>query len=254
MASDIEIGGFAECSGPIGLIDTAAPVASAPSVAAPVRPGEMLQIRLHGRIGPDAAISSAVVQRALETAGRYDRILIDLSTDGGDVDTAFNVYEILRSLPVPLAAVTDRCHSAGIIVFLAAALRIAKPEATFQIHPLSISRDDMAERLTIQSLRAAARDLELIHNRNLQLIAARTSFDKAWFASESETENLLGIDAALHTGIVHAVEGVAGPCSLDWPETAKRLASERSIYLPQALTSANFMEACRVSQFFPPDP
>lgn len=210
----------------------------------------LLTIRLRGAVGLAAPISESVVRTTL-TSTPHDRILVDIETDGGEVDEAFRIFELLRAQPLPMAAISGKCHSAGMIILMGAALRLAKPNATFLLHPLSVSKDDLSPAMTIKSLRDEARRLEVKHNRNINLIADRTGFNRVWFCDEAETEQMMDVAAAIACGVVHAIEGAPGPCNPEWPQVAKRiLAEERHVFLPQHLTSANFLDACRISAHF----
>ena len=223
---------------------------------APTKPANaaeigLLQIKLRGPIDEDGPICVNAVRAALLSSPGHDRILIDIETDGGDVDVASEIFEVLRSQPVAVAAITRKCHSAGMIVFLAAGLRIARPDATFLLHPISVGRDDLSSSMTIKALRDEARRLEVKHNRAMNFLADRTGFDLSWFCKEAESEEFMDVAVATSVGIIHSIEGKAGP-GCDWPVVAKQMASseQSNVYLPQYLTSANFFEACRLSAQF----
>jgi ATP-dependent protease ClpP protease subunit len=214
----------------------------------------LLRINLRGRVDEDGPISADVVRSALAESRGHDRILVDLDTAGGNADAAFEIYDCLRAQTIPVAAIAGQCHSAGLVIFLSAALRIAKPDATFLLHPLTVDADKLSPVLTIKSLRDLARRLEVKHNRGINLLADRTGYDRAWFCDEAETEEIMDVAAAIDCGLVHAIAGTKGPCNPDWPIAAKRIkAEERQVVLPQHLMSPNFFESCRVRAHFAAD-
>ena len=63
---------------------------------------------------------------------------LNLSTTGGSTNFGFTTYTFLKSLPVPLVAINaGNIESMGIVVYLAATVRIATPHSRFLIHPMN---------------------------------------------------------------------------------------------------------------------
>ena len=134
----------------------------------------VLELTLKGAIGEDKAISLASVREQL-AAQSFDAIHIEINSHGGCASTAFAVYNLLRALPVPIAATaTGACHSGALLVFMSATLRKAKAAAEFIMHPASSDRDTLPERVTVQILQSQADILAKIDRRSADLFAART--------------------------------------------------------------------------------
>lgn len=65
-------------------------------------------------------------------------IELSISTGGGDVDIAIELYNFLRALPCRLTTInTSYVNSAGIIIYLAGEKRVCRPEASFYVHSVS---------------------------------------------------------------------------------------------------------------------
>jgi ATP-dependent protease ClpP protease subunit len=67
------------------------------------------------------------------------RVVLEVSSPGGEVESAMMLYEELLSTPVELVAnATGEVASMGIVLFLACDRRLASPEATFFMHPITV--------------------------------------------------------------------------------------------------------------------
>src|SRR4051812_35805083 len=109
--------------------------------------GECLELALIGAIGSNQPISIAAVKFALANKS-FDRIQLRIDSTGGSATEALEIYEVLRAQPVPIAAtVIGDCLSGALIIYMSASLRSAISSATFLIHPASVSRDHLAEKL-----------------------------------------------------------------------------------------------------------
>jgi ATP-dependent protease ClpP protease subunit len=204
---------------------------------------DVLAISLLGEVGK--TITGASVRRQLARLRDFRHLHISISSGGGSLVEAFALFELLRVLPVPISAsAAVSCHSAAMIIFMAADLRIAKAGASFLIHPASISRDDLAERLTAQSSARRVSDLEAIDLRIARLFAARTGYDLAWFCADQRNEEYLSEVDAVESGIVHEFEPLTGHVDPRWPDQARRL-QDAGIYAPPRLLTQNYFAACR---------
>lgn len=213
--------------------------------------GAVLELPFVGEIGAGKAINVAAVRRAL-AAQTFDCVHLRINSTGGDSEEAFEIYDTLRALPVPVkATATKHCLSGGLIVFMAASLRLATPGTEFLIHPASIARDQLPERVTDRILRHQADHLAKTDNRIADLLAARTGTAREWFLTEGETEEPLSASDLVARGIAHEVEGLTGPCDPSWPDLATRVLKDQRVFLPRYMATVNYFDACRTARFFP---
>jgi len=213
--------------------------------------GAILELPLIGEIGAGKAISLAAVGRAL-AAQTFDCVHLSIDSIGGDSAEAFAIYDAVRKLPVPVKATASKhCLSGGLIIFMAASLRSATSDTEFLIHPASIARDQLPERVTDRILRQQADYLAKIDSRIADLLAGRTGTAREWFLKEGETEEALSASDLVVSGIVHELQEVTGPCDPSWPDLAAGLLKDQRVYLPRYTRTANYFDACRTARFFP---
>ena len=211
----------------------------------------VLELKLKGEVGEGKAICLSGLRSRL-AAESFDAIHFDINSSGGCASESFAIYNLLRAQPVPVAATAiGACHSGGLIIYMAAALRKAKAGAEFTMHPSSSSRDALPEYLTAKTLQSHAEILAKIDRRSVDLFADRTGFAREWFEREIASEDALSDADAIQTGVVHELEGFTPVCDPAWPDTAQRIAKEgRHVYLPGRMTSQSYFDACRCAAFF----
>lgn len=206
----------------------------------------VLVVRLSGAIGPDEPINAATVRRQLFEGRDFRHLHVEITSTGGKSSEAFEIYDMLRALPVPVSArASGMCLSGGMIIFMAADLRIAAAATEFLIHPAGLSREDMPERSTAASLRSQADSLARGDLRVAQLFADRTGGPVDWFLKEQETEDSLSEVDAIATGLIHEFEGISGPPRPGWPAAVRAAIAAGGIYFPDWLRSENYFAACR---------
>jgi ATP-dependent protease ClpP protease subunit len=87
-----------------------------------------------------------------------ERVVLDVSSPGGEVASVMSLYEKLLSRPFELVTRNvGEIASMGNLVFLAGDRRLAAPEATFLLHPIFF---DGAVKLDASDLRRARKRLE----------------------------------------------------------------------------------------------
>jgi ATP-dependent protease ClpP protease subunit len=103
--------------------------------------------------------SEALVARMVEYRYRdIHRVVLDVSSPGGQVESAMSIYRALRSVPFELVTRNvGEVASMGNLVFLAGDRRFATPEATFLLHPIAF---DGIVRRDASDLRRARTKLE----------------------------------------------------------------------------------------------
>lgn len=204
----------------------------------------VLVIELRGAIGSNASINVESARKQLQRAGAFHHLHVDITSSGGDANEAFGLYDLFRAQPVPVSArASVECLSAGMIVLMAADLRIAAAGTDFLVHPSSYGRHTLPERVTAELLHSQAKSLDHCDFRVAQLFADRTGFDLEWFMKEKRTEDLLSDVDAIETGLIHHFEGIIGPAKPGWPEAVKM--RPPGVYLPDWMNSENYFAACR---------
>ena len=230
-------------------VETKAPQ---PSVAAPIPTNrrEGIQIKLVGEIDPNGPISLTTVKYFVLRHPEDTPKIIHLDSSGGSVDEAFRVYEFLRALPTPLATVADKsCRSAALIIFMSANFRVANPGAEFLLHGTHMGTDSLPPRLNARMLQRYADDMKAGDDRILDLLEARTGFDRSGFECEMKDERAMSEGFAISSGIVHELTG-SNRCDPTWPEAVRQMQAAKMI-LPPSLTAPHYLAACREAAHFP---
>lgn len=91
-------------------------------------------------VGPINQPTTNAIQEASLTAMQQGATAIHyhLSTEGGSTFHGFTLYNFIRSLPVPTVMCNiGSVQSMGIILYLAADLRVAAPHSRFLLHPMN---------------------------------------------------------------------------------------------------------------------
>ncbi|MHC2619437.1 ATP-dependent protease ClpP protease subunit [Bradyrhizobium huanghuaihaiense] len=224
-------------SGPIGCL--AVDAVPSPRTFAP----GVLQLDLIGQVGPDKPISLAGVRRRIETA-EFLHLHIRLRSPGGNSDEGLRLYEYLRALPHPISVIAvGECLSAAVDVLAAGSYRLATADAVLLLHQTARSRESLPdERLTAGSLTRVALDLAKTDERVIDLLHARTGFEREFFATEILTEDSFPISQALTCGLIHEIEGLSERVDPNWPEFVKSLPP--NVHVAPRLRTANFAAAC----------
>jgi ATP-dependent protease ClpP protease subunit len=201
----------------------------------------ILSVKLNGEIGSDKPINAATVRRILARGG-FRHIHVVISSTGGCVKEANEIYAALRNQPVPVSAVAKgHCFSAAVTIFLAASLRLASYETLFLIHQVHRSRDTLPDTVNASDLQAMADDLSAFDERKARLLADRTGSRIDLFLGEMKTESRLNVAGAISLGLVHSLEG--DELNPGWPELARE--PMPGIYCPPRVLTENYFDACR---------
>ena len=232
---------------------SAAVLSLAPDAAhdTPARAGVAV-IRLTGEIGAGNSFSLALVKEQIgiaALAGPVRRLHLIINSTGGTTGEGFAIYDYLRALPLPISAeIAGRCESSAVVVLLAASFRRAHAGATVLIHRATFTREQLEPAsLNAADLRAFAARLDETDNRIVDLLAARTGHDRAWFAQEICTEDPMSEADALLCGIVHEVEGIPTRCGSAAARHMAALAATPRVFVPARFMTPNFLDACRVA-------
>ena len=228
------------------------PVAPQPSIAAPVptKRREGARINLTGEIDPKGPLSLLAIKQMVLRHPEEMPKTIYINSSGGNILEAFKAYEWLHSLPIPMATVADKhCLSAGLILFLAGDFRIANPGTELLLHGTHMGTDDFPPRLNAQKLQRYSDDLKSDDCRILDLLEARTGFDRSAFEVEMSDERAMSECFAIDSGIVHELPGL-NRVDPTWVEAARQMQAA-GMTLPPRLASPNYFAACREAAHFP---
>jgi hypothetical protein len=135
---------------------------------------------------------------------------------------------------------------------MSAGLRKAKAGAEFLLHPTSLSREALPERVIADVSLKQADEIARMDERVVDLFADRTGFDHAFFETEKSTEESLGTAMAIESGVFHELEGSTPRCDPAWPESVKRIEKETGCIFPRWAKTPAYFEACRVAAYFDP--
>jgi ATP-dependent protease ClpP protease subunit len=153
------------------------------------------------------------------------RVVLDISSPGGEVACAMSLYQQLRSTPFELVTHnTGKVASMGNVLFLAGNRRVATPEATFLMHPTAFETptgytfDANDLRIIRTELEHSGDPLRLLREVDIGIArltredgAVRTIFEERTKLAGSEIRALVQrgkpVDAAYAkaAGIVHEI-------------------------------------------------
>ena len=224
----------------------------APSVVEPTatKRKEGVLVCLSGEIGEKGPISLAAVKRRLLLQPDTPTTIV-INSRGGNTNEAFKIYDHLRALPTPMATVArQNCSSAALIIFMAADFRLAVPGTEFLLHESHMAADDLPRRLNARVLQQYADNMKSVDRQVLDLVEARTGFNRCKFEEEMNDESPMLESFAIESGLVHEWPGL-NRCDPTWSNHVREIQSAKMI-LPRWLTTPNYLAACRASAHFPP--
>ncbi|MFK0087880.1 ATP-dependent Clp protease proteolytic subunit [Pseudomonas sp. NPDC090755] len=137
-------------------------------------------------------------------------LLLYLSTTGGSTNFGFSIYSLIKSLPVPITAVNaGNIESMGIIMYLAAGVRIASPHSRFLIHPMTwhFSQSAVDHSRLREYLSSLNNDLER-YVRIFELETQQAERKLDIFQCLSAEEKVIPAYDSLVCGIAHRLEQV----------------------------------------------
>lgn len=139
----------------------------------------MYEINLQGDIGEEDPINIPLIQSELDIA-KGQELQIKINTDGGCVDTAFGIFELLenykRENKTVITTITEkRCASSGIILLLAGNRRIVNNNTNPFIHEAHFHIVDAIAQAN--DLINAGFELEDTNFKIATLYAQKTSLD-----------------------------------------------------------------------------
>jgi ATP-dependent protease ClpP protease subunit len=152
-----------------------------------------------------------------------ERVVLDVSSPGGEVKNAMILYNKLCSVPFELITRnTSEVASMGMVMFLAGDRRLASPEGTFLLHPITfddtvvpmnvddwlrvrtrLERNDPRSRLVevCRKIRRLEREEEDVR----KIIEQRTNLTGSTIRTLVRESKLIDADEAVSFGIVHEI-------------------------------------------------
>ncbi len=170
--------------------------------------GKQAFISFSGKLNLDS--TEALIGAAAELCGEgATRLVLCISSFGGNFDRAVSLYNTLRALPLTLVTHNvGNVGSAAIALFLAGEERYACPQAVFFFHPSSASLEGSFEPRELARERA-----ELLESdaREHEIIAQRTQLSAREIRALVNGSRTIGAQRALQAGIIDAVSDLQIP-------------------------------------------
>jgi hypothetical protein len=186
--------------------------------------------RFSGEITP--AASEALLERMSGHARQgIERVVLDISSPGGEVASAMRLYRALRATDFELVTRNvGEVASMGNLVFLAGDTRLALPETTFLLHPVTFKESGLdleglsryrerVERTGRQLSRLRELDfgvarLEREESEIREIIEQRSKLSGTAIARLVRESKPLDPEFARSTGIVHGLLPACGEAAL----------------------------------------
>lgn len=163
------------------------------------------QVWLHGEIDNQ---SSGKVMRALLLLAQisYDPIELNICSEGGDVEEAFGVVDVIRSLPVAVTTVAwGRCMSAAPMILAAGeeGHREAGRHTQFMLHHMSVTSVYESH----QGLAGLADATKLAQSHYCDLLAETTQKGKSHWSRQMRAgrDVFFSAEQALEWGMIDAI-------------------------------------------------
>lgn len=163
------------------------------------------QVWLHGEI--DSA-SAGKAMRALTLLAQlsYDPVELLICSEGGDVEEAFGLVDVIRSLPIEVATVAfGKIMSAAPMILVAGedGLREAGAHTQFMLHTISA----VAAYESHQGLAGIAQVTKELQGRYCDFLAERTTMPKAHWSRQMRLgrDVFFSAQTALDWGMIDAI-------------------------------------------------
>lgn len=126
-----------------------------------------------------------------------------MSSPGGDVDVAIELFHFLRELDCEIQTVnTSFVNSAAIIVYLAGDVRISHSGSTFYIHSIS---KRLKGNFDAKSLLKEAKEIAVNTDIVATLLEQRTRKNKRYWKTLMSKGNILKAKQAFNIGLVSII-------------------------------------------------
>ena len=153
---------------------------------------------------------NALINNAATIANNgIKKVTLSLATDGGQITSGIQLYNVLRALSFDLTvhAVGD-IASAGNIVFVAGRRRVASPHARFLFHEPSVGQ---VEDLDVKALRELAAQLQSNGDRNREILEERTKMSRREINNLKRRTSTVTPTQAVEGGLAHSIKDLSIP-------------------------------------------
>ena len=155
--------------------------------------------------GIDAQLARNIYSRLilLEKDNAENPITVIINSSGGNADSGFGIYDMLRFVKPPIITLTaGLCASAAVIIFLAGEKekRFALPNARFLIHQPTTSTVGPAADLEI-----TANEILKMRDQFNVIISAETGQDLKKVNADTNRDFWLSADEAVKYGLVQKI-------------------------------------------------
>ena len=155
--------------------------------------------------GIDAQLARNIYSRLilLEKDNAENPITVIINSSGGNADSGFGIYDMLRFVKPPIITLTaGLCASAAVIIFLAGEKekRFALPNARFLIHQPTTSTVGPAADLEI-----TANEILKMRDQFNVIISAETGQDLKMVNADTNRDFWLSADQAVKYGLVQKI-------------------------------------------------
>lgn len=188
-------------------------------LAALARAPDTVTLRVEGDVDADMAKR---IKAALLAAPKAKAVSLLVNSRGGDLASAFQIYDAIRAHAAPLkrAAGVGDVASAAALIFLAADVRRLYPSARVLLHGSEVEPRPR-HRWTKVAYAETASTLALLDDAVCDTIVERTGARQAIIAAELSDERPMPLPKALSIGFAHEVVGVSPPLDPAWPLKAR---------------------------------
>jgi ATP-dependent protease ClpP protease subunit len=143
--------------------------------------------------------------------------------DGGDVDAALTIGDLIRNHRGPtIGRINQYANSAAIVVLAACSIRKATAAATFRMHQTAAARSHIVGRLTAGNLHRVADRLAAIDTRVRGYIAREIRCSVAELDRLEQDSAVLDAPAAWRLGLLTHIVGRTAPRHLAHRETRSK--------------------------------
>jgi len=134
---------------------------------------------------------------------REKDITVHLNTNGGDVYGSFEMYDLIRSMPMDVTIIAGgTIHSAGILVLLAGDKRYALKNTSFMVHE---AKDELEG--DVQKLKKEIDHSVDLENSTYRIYEERTGTTKKQWKTRSEKTTYFNANKALEFNIIDKIVG-----------------------------------------------
>lgn len=128
------------------------------------------------------------------------KLVINMSSVGGDIDTAIELYYFIKSLDCHVRTVnTSYVNSAAIIVFLAGNERICPPTSSFYVHSVTKRLEGV---YNAGSLMREVREINVNTDKIATLLEISTKKDKTYWKKLMRKGQMLSAKKAAEVGLI----------------------------------------------------